>query len=76
MQKLKFSIDDICEISGESRSQIYEAINAGHLKTFLVGRRRFAKPADAQAWIDFLQAQSDAGHPVTYQPRKCEGGAA
>ncbi len=68
--KLKLSMADIAESTGEAMPLIYAAINAGHLKTFLVGRRRFARPADAEAWVDFLQAESDAGRPVCYQARK------
>lgn len=67
--KLKLSIDEIAAATGEARPLIYKAIEAGHLKTFLVGRRRFAKPADVQSWIDFLQRESDAGRPVAYQAR-------
>lgn len=67
--RLKVGIDDIAELTGEARPLIYAAIKAGHLKTFLVGRRRFAKPADVQAWVDFLQRESDAGRPVKYQAR-------
>lgn len=70
MQKLKLSMADIAEATGEAMPLIYAAINAGHLKTFLVGRRRFARPADVAAWVDFLQAESDAGRPVCYQARK------
>ena len=69
MQKLKLSIDEVCAVTGESRASLYKAINCGHLKTFLVGKRRFAKPADVQGWVDFLQARSDAGSPVSYQAR-------
>lgn len=61
---------DIAEATGEAMPLIYAAINAGHLKTFLVGRRRFARPADVATWVDFLQAESDAGRPVCYQARK------
>ena len=69
MEKLKLSMADIAEMTGESMPLIYAAINAGDLKTFLVGRRRFARPADVRAWVDFLQAESDAGRPVCYQAR-------
>jgi predicted DNA-binding transcriptional regulator AlpA len=69
MQKLKLSIDEICAVTGESRASLYKAINCGDLRTFLVGKRRFAKPADVQGWVDFLQAQSDKGTPITYQAR-------
>lgn len=70
MQKLKLSIDEICSVTGESRASLYKAINCGDLKTFVVGKRRFAKPADVQRWVDFLQAQSDKGRPVSYQARE------
>jgi len=69
MQKLKLSIDDTCDATGESREQVYKAIQEGHLKSFLVGRRRFITPADAQAWVAFLKRESDAGRPVMYQAR-------
>lgn len=70
MQKLKMSMAEIAEATGEAMPLIYAAINAGDLKTFLVGRRRFAKPADVRAWVDYLEAESDAGRPVCYQARR------
>jgi len=69
MEKLKLSIAEVCEFSGESTSVVYDAINAGHLETFLVGRRCFARPAAARKWVDFLEAQSNAGKPVVYRGR-------
>lgn len=68
--KLKLSIDEIADATGEARPLIYRAIAEGHLRTFLVGRRRFAKPDDVAAWVDFLQRESDAGRPVKYQQRE------
>jgi predicted DNA-binding transcriptional regulator AlpA len=70
MQKLKLSIDEICGVTGESRASLYKAINCGDLRTFVVGKRRFAKPIDVQSWVDFLQSQSDKGCPVAYQARE------
>jgi len=69
MEKLKLSMSEVSEVSEESPSVVYDAINAGHLKTFLVGRRRFARPAAVRKWIDFLEAQSNAGKPVVYRAR-------
>lgn len=68
--KLKLSLADIAETTGESLPLIHDAIRANHLRTFLVGRRRFARPADVQAWVDYLQAESDAGRPVSYRARE------
>ena len=76
MEPFKLSLQAICQATGESMPVVYDAINAGHLKTFLVGRRRFARPADARAWVDFLQAESDAGRPVVYRARRTERGLA
>jgi len=69
MTKLKLSLADVGELTGEALPLIRAAISAGDLKTFLVGRRRFARPADVEAWVDFLQRESDAGRPVKYQAR-------
>lgn len=72
MEKLKLSRDEIAALTGESLNIIDDAVNAGHLATFIVGRRRFARPESVRAWIDYLQAQSDAGKPVAYRARKRE----
>lgn len=72
MQKLKLSLQEISAATGESLPLIHDAIRAQHLRTFLVGRRRFARPADVEKWIVFLQKQSDAGRPVKYRARPVE----
>jgi len=69
MEILKLGIEQIAEVSGESRNVVFDAIRAGHLKTFLVGRRRFARPEDVRRWVDLLERESDAGHPVCYRGR-------
>ena len=69
MEHFKLSITEIVEATHECRAVVFDAIRAGHLRTFLVGRRRFAKPKDVQAWVDYLQAQSDKGKPVSYRPK-------
>lgn len=69
MEPLKLSLQQICAATGESRDVVFDAIRAGHLETFLVGRRRFARPAAVRIWVDFLEAQSKAGKPVCYRSR-------
>jgi hypothetical protein len=76
MEPLKLSLARICEVSGESLHVVYAAISAGHLTTFVVGRRRFARPEAVRAWVDYLEAQSKAGKPVVYRPRSGERSAA
>ena len=68
MEKLKITLDEIAEATGESKPIVHDAINAGHLETFLVGRRRFARP-EVRAWVDFLERESQAGRPVAYRAR-------
>jgi hypothetical protein len=69
MDPEKLDMDEICRVSGESRSVVYTAIREGHLKTFLVGRRRFSRPKYVREWVDYLEAQSNAGKPVKYGAR-------
>jgi len=69
VEKLKLNLAEIVEITGESLSVIHDAINAGHLDTFLVGRRRFARPVAVRLWVDFLERESKAGRPVCYRAR-------
>lgn len=73
MEPLKLSITQIVEWTHECRAVIFDAIAAGHLKTFLVGRRRFARPAEVRKWVDYLEKRSEQGKPVTYR-RKVAGG--
>jgi len=72
MLKLKLTMAEVKEVSNEALPLIYKASLSGDLKTFLVGRRRFARPADVEAWVDFMQRESDAGRPVKYQSREQE----
>ncbi len=69
MEKLKLSRQEIAEVAGESLALVDDAIREGHLKTFLVGRRRFARPEAVRAWVDFLEKRSNAGSPVSYRAR-------
>lgn len=76
MEPLKVSLEEIARATGESRALIYDAIRAGHLETFLVGRRRFARPAAVRKWVDYLEAQSKDGKPVVYRAREAQREAA
>ena len=69
IEPYKLSLKAISELTGESLPLIHDAINAGDLDTFLVGRRRFARPAAVSAWVDFLESRSKAGKPVSYRAR-------
>ena len=69
IEPFKLSLRNIAELTGESLPLIHDAINAGHLDTFLVGRRRFARPTAVAAWVDFLESSSKAGRPISYRAR-------
>ncbi len=73
MEKLKLSLAEIAAATGESLPLIHDAIRAGDLKTFVVGRRRFARPQAVRDWVDFLEKRSDAGKPVSYRSREATG---
>ena len=72
MEPLKIALADIPRITGESLPVVHDAIKAGHLRTFVVGRRRFARPKALVDWVDFLEAESAAGRPVIYRARNNE----
>lgn len=74
LEAFKLGRATISDLTGESLSVIDDAFRAGHLKSFLVGRRRFSRPADVAKWIDFLEAESAAGRPVCYRKRRPEAG--
>ena len=48
---LGYSIPEVMESTGLSRSTIYQEIANGALKTFKVGRRRLVSPNALTAWI-------------------------
>jgi hypothetical protein len=66
------SMQDVYAESKQGPHVVNKAIELGHLETFLIGRRRFARPEKFDAWIDFLEAESEAGRPVVYRPRSSE----
>ena len=66
MEKLALRIEDISETTGQPVRQVFDAIRVGHLETFVVGRRRFARPEAVRRWVEFLEGESRAGRPVKY----------
>lgn len=61
---------DITAMTGQSKPVLHDAINAGDLETFLVGRRRFARIEAIRAWVDKLEAASNEGRPICYRSRE------
>lgn len=75
LQPLKLSLREVSRLTGESLPVLYSAIAAGDLRTFRVGRRRFARPEAVRDWVAYLEAQSDQGTPVCYRGREALGEA-
>ena len=69
VERLKVGLQEIAAMTGESMPVIHDAINAGHLATFLVGRRRFSRPDAVRKWVDYLEQQSNQGTPIKYRAR-------
>lgn len=62
-------IKNVAHIAHMSMPGIYAAIAAGHLRSFLIGRRRMVRESAVRDWLDMLERASDAGKPVVYRPR-------
>lgn len=69
MDKLILGRQEIAAAADTSLSIVDDAIAAGHLETFLFGRKRKATLAAVQKWITYIKAESDAGRPVCYRAR-------
>lgn len=57
LEKVVFSIEEVCELLGSSRSSICRAINSGLLETFTFGTRRMIS---ARALNEFIAKLEDA----------------
>ena len=69
MEKLVLGRHEIAEAADTSLSVVDDAIAAGHLQTFLIGRKRKARIENVRAWIEFLERESNAGRPLNYRAR-------
>lgn len=52
-----YSVDDIRKVVPLGRTSIYDAIASGALRTFKVGRRRFATVDAVDDWIARMEAE-------------------
>lgn len=58
---LSYPIAELPAETGVSRSQIYEEIRKGHLLTFKVGARRYARYEAVIDWMTRLEQQANRG---------------
>jgi predicted DNA-binding transcriptional regulator AlpA len=59
-EKLAYSVRELVEATGVSRSAIYLEIKSRRLLTLKVGKRRIIIKEQAVAWLNALQSRSDA----------------
>lgn len=58
MERQAFTIDAATEVMGLSRPTIYREIQAGRLRTFHVGRRRYVSADAIREYIAAREAES------------------
>jgi excisionase family DNA binding protein len=60
LEKLGFSIDEFCKLSGLGRTFIYQAIADGKLVARKAGSRTILLPPDARAYLEGLPKIAEA----------------
>jgi excisionase family DNA binding protein len=58
MNRLAYTIREACEVSGISKSSIYNSIRAGTLRPRKYGKRTLILADDLRAWLGSLPAAS------------------
>jgi len=58
--ELTYSIDEACKALKVSKPTLYEEINAGRLRSYLVGRRRLISAKAAREWIAARERETAA----------------
>ena len=58
--KPRYSINDLLSLLSIGRAGLYAEINAGRLRTYKVGKRRFADPADLDRYIEITRQEAQA----------------
>lgn len=53
-----YTIPQFAGLYGISRSQVFEEISSGRLRTYKVGRRRFISAAAAAQWLADREAEA------------------
>jgi hypothetical protein len=56
--KPRYPVQDLLTLLSIGRSRLYSDINTGILKTYKVGKRRFASPEALDAYVAAKEAES------------------
>ena len=57
-EKLAYTVEEACTVTGFARSRLYKAIGEGTIKTFKAGRRRMLSAKALQDFIGKLETAS------------------
>jgi excisionase family DNA binding protein len=64
MNKIAYSVSELCELAGIGRTTIYSAVGAGTLKARKIGRRTIFLHDDVIAFLHALPTSSPASEHV------------
>ena len=56
-ERLLYTINDAAKVLGVGRTKFYELLDAGHIATVTIGRRRLVPAEDLVAYVDRLRSE-------------------
>ena len=65
-EKLAYSISEVVDLTGISRSKIYEEIRDGHLRAVKSGHRTLILCRDLEDWLTSLPETRGSLHALQY----------
>lgn len=60
-ERLSYTVDEACAVTGLNRNAIYRAITLGQISTFKVGRRRMVSTRALREFIEAREREASAG---------------
>ncbi|MBS4800441.1 helix-turn-helix domain-containing protein [Stenotrophomonas maltophilia] len=60
-ERLSYTVDEACAVTGLNRNAIYRAITLGQISTFKVGRRRMVSTRALREFIEAREKEASGG---------------
>ncbi|HEL3735849.1 helix-turn-helix domain-containing protein [Stenotrophomonas maltophilia] len=60
-ERLSYTVDEACAVTGLNRNAIYRAITLGQINTFKVGRRRMVSTRALREFIEAREKEASGG---------------
>lgn len=60
-ERLSYTVDEACAVTGLNRNAIYRAITLGQISTFKVGRRRMVSTRALREFIEAREREASGG---------------